>query len=100
MEVPCTLTFVGPSQEIHKVRNLISLAPTKTVEPTPSKKSKLQVVSEESSDSDEEAQWLTFRGCLSINSDKEAIVSNSFLNDRHINFAQFLLQQQFPAAEG
>ena len=74
LEVPCTLTFVGPSREIHKVRNLISLAPTKTVEPTPSKKIELQVVSEESSDSDEEAQWLTFRGCLLIDSDKEFII--------------------------
>lgn len=33
-------------------------------------------------------------------SDKEDIVSKKLLNDRHINYAQTLLHNQFPKAEG
>ena len=102
MEVPCTLTFIGPSQEIGKVRKLLDLVKTTSIQPPPSKKKKLEDAEqdEERSDSDADLHWLRFQGCLLTNSDREAIVSNGLLNDRHINFAQLLLHDQFPAAEG
>ena len=37
LEVPCTLTFVGPSMEIKKVRKLVGLAPAKSIEPPQAK---------------------------------------------------------------
>ena len=38
LEVPCTLMFVRQSQDINKVRKLISLAPAKSIDPPPPKK--------------------------------------------------------------
>ena len=103
LEVPCTLTFVGPTREIGKVRKLNFRSSTyhKHTASSYSKKKKLQDAEqdEECSDSDADLYWLTFQGCLLTNSDREAIVSNGLLIDRHINFAQLLLQHQFPAAE-
>ena len=88
--MPCTLTFVQ-SQEIMKVRRLISLAPTKSIEPPPPKKTKLEkpiVLDEKSNNSDTDPQWLKFQGCLLTESDRVVVISNDLLNDRHMNYAQ------------
>ena len=108
MEVPCTLTFVGQSQYIKKLQKLIALAPTKSIEPPPPKKVKAEslvivedeVEDEQTSTSGTNPQWLKFQGCLLMETDREAIVSDDLLNDRHINYAQTLLHYQFPLTEG
>ena len=47
MEVPCTLTFVGPSMEMKKIRKLVGLAPAKIIEPPQAKKRKCVLVKDE-----------------------------------------------------
>ena len=42
MEVPCTLTFVGQSQDIKKVQKLIVLAPVKSIMTPSSKRVKVE----------------------------------------------------------
>ena len=107
MEVPCTLTFVGQSQYIKKVQKLIALEPAKSIEPPPPKKLKAEVlvivedvVEDEQTSHSTNPQWLKFQGCLLTEKDREAIVSDDLLNDRHINYAQALLHYQFPQTEG
>ena len=107
MEVPCTLTFVGQSQYIKKVQKLIGLEPAKSIEPPPPKKLKAEalvivedVVEDEQTSHSTNPQWLKFQGCLLAEKDREAIVSDDLLNDRHINYAQALLHYQFPQTEG
>ena len=62
LEVPCTLTFVGPSMEMKKVRKLVGLAPAKSIEPPQAKKRKCALVKDEEhtsvSDGDTDPQWL------------------------------------------
>ena len=102
LEVPCTLTFVGQSQDINNVRKLVSLAPAKSIDPPPPKKMNVQVIVEDAqtSEGDTDPKWLKFQGHLLTESDRKAIVSNDLLNDQHINYAQNLLHYQFPAVEG
>jgi hypothetical protein len=104
LEVPCTLTFVGQSPEIQKVRRLLGLAPSKSIDPPPIKRSKVEVILEEEDDDDIEnptdIEWVKFRGHLLTESDKKAIASDELLNDRHINYAQTLLHHHFPSVEG
>ena len=60
LEVPCTLTFVGPSMEMKRVRKLVS------IEPPQAKKRKCVLVKDEEhtsvSDGDTDPQWLKFQG--------------------------------------
>ena len=107
LEVPCTLTFAGGSQDISKVKKLVNEAPSVTsvsVEP-PSKKKKDadEVFSDEDSidlEEDVDQHWLQFQGCLLTELDKIAITSNDLLSDRHIHYAQAILSQQFPHVDG
>ena len=106
--MPCTLTFVGLSQYTKKVQKLIAIVPAKSIEPPPPKKLKAEalvivedeVEDEQTSTSGTNPQWLKFQGCLLTEKDREAIVSNDLLNDRHIDYAQTLLHYQFPQTEG
>ena len=108
MEVPCTLTFVGQSHYIQKFQKLIGLAPVKSIEPPPPKKGKAEEVvivedergDKQTSTSGTNLQQLKFQGCLLTETDRETIVSDDLLNDRHINYAQTLLHNQFPLTEG
>lgn len=79
MEVPCTLTFVGQSQDIKKVQKLIVLVPVKSITTPPSKRVKVEVpwpviVEDEQTSSEIEGstdpQWLKFQGCLLTESDR------------------------------
>ena len=117
LEVPCTLTFIGQSNEISKVKKLTSIAPVLpvTVEP-PSKKPKVDVtptarenspssiaVSRDATDirdGDSCAIWLTFNGHFMTLLDQKILLEQRRLNDHHINFAQGLLHHQFPSVDG
>ena len=99
------MTFVGPGRELNKVKKLIVLAPTKSIEPSPRKKTKVQEIEEQDEETCEcednaDMQWLKFEGCLLTECDREGIVSKKLLTDRHISYAQSLLHHQFPVVEG
>ena len=44
--------------------------------------------------------WLKCYGCFMIQSDKVILEGGGQLSDRHINYAQTLLQKQFPLVQG
>ena len=88
------------TKSVHqKVQKLIALVPAKSIKPPSPKKLKAEalvivedeVEDEQTSTSGTNPQWLKFQGCLLTEKDREAIVSNYLLNDRHINYAQTLL---------
>ena len=107
MEVPCTLTFIGQNLYIKKLQKHINLAPVKSIEPPPPKKVKTEAIvivkdeieDEQTSTSSTCLQWQKFQGCLLMETDRVAIVSDDLLNDRHISYAQTLLHNQFPLTE-
>ena len=93
------------SRDIGKVKKLLDQAPTKSIEPPLNKRRKVVVEVEEDEstsggEDDTEIGWINYQGCLLTDSDKEAILINEFLNDRHINYAQSLLHYQFATIEG
>ena len=118
LEVPCNLTFVGLDRDIGKVVQLITAAPTESsnITPTskkdeqdseepPSKKSKVENVLPVNVDnvvdtSPSQEVWLKCYGCFMIQSDKVILEGGGQLSDRHINYAQILLQKQFPLVQG
>ena len=103
LEVPCSLTFVGESRDLLKVRRLMetavpALSLPGDIEP-PKKRAK---ICSERDDMEEEydSVWVTFEGLSLTQKDKQALLRNGKLNDRHINYAQRMLHSQFPHAEG
>ena len=106
LEVPFTLTFSGNSTEIRKVKTLFDKAQAANIEP-PAKKAKTDekadVISSSNSEDDdgfEDEVWQQYHGCLLTEYDKITFESNDFLSDLHINYAQILLNHQFPSAQG
>ena len=104
LEVPCSLTFSGAECHLmNKVQKLIEKAPAISASEPPSKKVKIEKVSNIDDDdgNDIELIWLSLHGCCSLTlSDKNVLSQDKMLNDRHINFAQKLLLNQFPNTEG
>ena len=103
LEVPCSLMFMGKSQDIRKVKKLAALAPSASIEPC-LKKPKIEndvddTDSTQEGDS-EDQHWLQYKDCLLTQQDRTAITSNNLLSDRHINYAQVILHQQFPLVGG
>ncbi len=107
-EIPCTYTFSGTDETrmiktqrlIEKVSIVDPSAPP--CEPPNSKKPKVDL-SDDTSDSGTdpgEQTWMKIPGCFITLSDKATLVNLEKLNDRHINFSQRLLLNQFPDTEG
>ena len=107
LEIPCIYTFSGSDMtRLKKIEKLLSEAPaekTLSQEP-PSKKSKrIDLCNKKDvnlGNSESEQVWLSIPGCFLTLHDKEIIMTaNEQLNDRHINFSQQLLLQQFPETD-
>ena len=49
---------------------------------------------------DQSAVWVTFDRCSSLVSDRVAIETGKKLTDKHINFAQCMIKNQFPSVGG
>ena len=102
LEVPCTLTFTGDAKEIAKAERLLKIAPIRVE--SLSKKFKVDLddtcTSSDENDVIGNAIWLKVDGYCMVQQDKITLEDEQLLNDNHINFAQKLLQIQFPETEG
>ena len=109
LEVPCTLKFQGEAKDVVKMRKLVVPIDT-TPAPEPHQPSKKRKIDGDSdfvdvdafvpSKPDTSKPWLTFRGITQTDADKVTIEARSWLNDKHIDFAQTLLQVQFGSVSG
>ncbi len=93
------LHFHRTAKELNKVWKLLSLSPSLKPTEQTSKKIKVEDIDLEDS-SPADAVWLKFGGQCLTEFDKNALIKCQLLNDRHINFAQRLLHNQFPNTEG
>ncbi len=104
LEIPCTYTFSGGDvSRLIKVEKLLSKAPVDAglLQEPPSKTIDLCNTKEMDTDCESEQVWLSVFDCFLTLSDREMIMNaEKQLNDRHINFSQRLLLQQFPGTEG
>ena len=104
LEVPCSLIFVGESEDLLKIEKLKCAVPASlpiAVEP-PKKRAKIDLCSEKDADllDKSEGIWLKFDGVCLTEMVKQELVNGNKLNDRHINYAQRMLHSQFPDVEG
>ena len=118
LEIPCTLTFVGPQVKIETVKKVLELQRIKEVNKLDNgskmKKStyddqneqqtkKIKVEDEEESNLDTNTEWLTIgqnqRIVVRI-AEKQQLLMNEMLSDIHINACQLLLKNQFPNISG
>ena len=101
LEVPCYLSFVGSPTLIEKLTKALTVAlPSgncRVGDPPERKKQKIDITKPSESE-----EWLYLESChLKLNiEDKLAIERQERLNDKHMNFAQALLQSQYPDVEG
>ncbi len=87
--------------KIEKLKNAVPASLTIPVEP-PKKRAKIIDLSSDDADlldETDDAVWLKFDRLSLTHIDKQELL-NGKLNDRHINYAQRLLHNQFPDAEG
>lgn len=97
MEVPCKFKFTGGKNNINKVKKLIGLVslPWKTDSQT------LEVLNSPENKGDCSSKiWLRHEKFVLNISDKDDIESGMRLSDKHINFSQVLLKEQFPNLHG
>ena len=122
LEIPCELMFKGDRKSVDKVKQLLhkvpSISPTVsfqkapnyketplTCEPSPSIQSTPEpiLVSEvvAGSNVDSEHVWVSANKNTLLFADKEVLLTHgSLLTDKHINYAQALLRQQFTCVVG
>ncbi len=103
LEIPCVIAFEGSSKEVRKMRKLVTAAlsttPVLTDEVQPSKKRRTE---EGSADEQDTREWVRVQsaGVFLTNYDRKILAIGEKLTDQHINFAQALLQSQFPLVNG
>ena len=130
LEIPCVLLFEGSEELLKKVRkrlNELSVRDlcSKKIEQGDGKSKTLQLpfveeihddqdpelpgssllpVDErnmaEFEESNSETPWIRFKDIILLDSDHKTIRNREKLNDKHINFAQRLLKEQFPHLNG
>ena len=111
LEIPCTLRFIGSAKVVSKLQRLLTLqAPkdnkrvtTEEVQPTMSKKRKIEVIDADKSiptSYSAPVPWVTCGGMELSMVDKEIISTEGLLTDKHINFAQVLLQKEHQQLSG
>ena len=115
LEVPCKLKFEGHPVFVAKIKKLLSVVPPPLPQPNvsselepPNKKRKVannEAIDVESMNlkNDSMAEplpWLSLNNITLTEEDREIIVSGEELNDKHINFAQAILKQQFKGIAG
>ena len=116
LEIPCKLIFAGASRDISKVQKLITVAQSSILEMTCKKDNDAEPEKKEGKSSRKEqpekkqaeidvpnfseVRWLQLNdNCLSqVN--KRELCDGKRLSDLHINYAQALLQKQFPELGG
>ncbi len=98
LEIPCLYTLTGESKLIMKMRKL--LAQESVITSPPQKRIKIEVEEVPSNDEDPlspeaDKLWVAYSGIQLMDSDKTVLCSDK-LTDKHIDFAQELLKNQFP----
>ena len=99
LEIPCKLTFRGPTKYLEKVRKLLRSAIVSKLDNwcvDSAEKSSGTLQPEES-----DPLWLEIERSRLFLSDKDILIQDGGrLNDQHIDFAQKLLKLQFPCVDG
>ena len=121
LEIPCKLTLKGDTKSVEKVKQLLhkvsSISPTEVssekapdckettckCKPSPSKSTPKPIFVSEvvvGRNVDKEHVWVSAKNTLLL-ADKEVLLTHgSSLTDKHINYAQALLRQQFTCVGG
>ena len=105
LEVPCKLTFSGEARLIIKVQKLLQealdsgLLTSCTVDSDPQRKSPTKHPNKKRRIDDSEC-WVQLNGIVLSQLDKNHVHDGRWLNDKHINYAQSLLKNQFPHIDG
>ena len=122
LEVPCIYVFTGPSDIVDKTQQRLAELKIQAVKQTSAElkpesdagdtdaKVKNDVVDldglqvlAEVTDSETEIHsgaWIAVHDITLTEDDKQAVIDGNMLQDQHINCAQRLLNQQFPAVNG
>ena len=115
LEVPCKLMFEGDSVYVAKIKKLLSVFPPPLPQPNvsselepPNKKRKVEnyeAIDVESMNFKDNSvadplPWISLNNITLTERDREIILSGKELNDKHINFAQAILKQQFKGIAG
>ena len=113
MEIPCKLIFEGTNKFISNISKLVLPIPitndsSKGDKKPPSKRRKTEegstitdLTQDQSSDPPITVVWVQLNPSHTLtDTDKDNILAGLELTDIHINFAQFLLKNQFPGLNG
>ena len=110
LEVPCKLIFSGKSKLIIKVQNLLQEALTsglltpcgtpETDSDLPQESPVKQLRKKRRIEQGNSDNWVQFNGIVLSQLDKDQLGEGGWLNDKHINCAQYLLRKQFPHIDG
>lgn len=109
LEIPCKLIFSGHARLIAKVQKLLQEAITSGLLTSCNDDSVLQQESKPEQpekkrrieqDNVSHESWLELDGIVLSQFDKKQLQDGSWLNDKHINYAQSLLKKQFPHIDG
>ena len=102
LEVPCRLILNGSKEEIGKIKKLLALQVSKTESQDETVEKKLKVEDDvcDNGDAHESTCWIKC-GLFNLSiADKNVLITGDWVSDKHINFAQYLLKQQFPDLTG
>ncbi len=83
--------LVSKAPPIRSIELSAQEPPKKKIKPQPEQEPAMELV---------DPVWLKAYGCYMAQSDKNILLHGGMLNDRHIDFAQKLLLNQFPGTPG
>lgn len=100
LEVPCVLKFVGEVSYVEKVKKLLPHPSTSKAQmhgeiEQASKKRKVSVVEIDDASGSHEDFWVRFDSLILTAVDRKIVAEGKELSDKHMNFAQSLMKQQF-----
>ena len=97
LDVPCHLIFSGKNEDIIKMKKLLIREPEpKELEPSCKRRNISADLTCDRSVSDKSRSlWLIKDNIELFSEDKDTIMSGDWLSDKHINFAQNLLKNQY-----
>ena len=100
LEVPCVLKFVGEVIYVEKVKKLLPHPSTSTAQmhgeiEQASKKRKVSVVEIDDASGSHKDFWVRFDSLILTAEDRKIVAEGKELSDKHMNFAQSLMKQQF-----
>ena len=116
LEIPCKLVFTGDGKDVAKVTKLLKCAPSsgskaEQCHETQCNEPLCKNIKQEPIDADTQTQtkpdpedectiWLQLADLQLSKADEKKLVEGGWLNDKHMEFAQRLLKQQFPSLGG